>query len=1154
MNRDDKLEIVLLGRLEINFKGRMLAFPTRHASFLVALLAMEGQLRRETAAARLWGERDENQARASLRQTIYHIQKVLASAGAPELYVDRQSIGLKQGTFYSDFDKFIADLKDDPIGASKAYQGELLGEVGRVDGAFQDWLDQERRALDLKFSEGITSAAEKLFADENWVGLDSVSAIRLRIDPYNEEALRHRMEALFECDKRASALALFEEFKSTLKEALDITPEPATYELRERLSNSPLESESKPEPPPAKSSESSFRERRSISLLAVCPSTIPSDPEDFAAEFSELGKLLKSALVDGSAQILDQAGATLVCVFGFTGLVERHAMAAVKTSSLLSKQAGKNAKTAIVSGDVIVTTENNAENIDLAVLAPLLSESNRLLQSAEPGQVVLSQATSIRMQPKFEHEAFVARAAELAELKDASARATKGQAQVVGIVGEAGIGKSTLLRQYLASSNTARTFTIEGYDREISRSFGAIVRFLATYVAAGETPSRAMIENAVQKKQIRAVYRETLLDLFGLANETESEHLEPEQRRLQVFKLTSEIILEATRESEVILAVEDVHWLDQDSSEFIDRLIGEISGEALTIIATFRPDHQVGWIGRSSFRLLRLAPLEDEEAEALIVPLLPNLPPKKRDRVLRQAAGNPFFLVETARVIATQSDDAQDKIPETIRDILSANFRRLAPDERRVLQCVAVLGFEAADNSISKLSGFDETRLDRALATLRREELLVRTRVGSVSRHRFRHAMLHNAAQSAIPKAEAKLLHAKAYDHFRDHSEIDPLVIALHAWNSESWELAASWYLRAGDQFTSLSSYALAAKAYQKSVVALERTQKLTDTKQRRLQLALKLRPVLVPIGHYEKAQEELNVAKNIAEQMTDRTSQASVQISKSYLFSTHGYFEDAIACARNAAALCEPAEQITFEAKLAEAQALSLMGAWQETISLLAPTIPYWEENRAERFGHTGTRSIWCHGHLSNASALNGQVEAARKHAERAFDLANETKRPIDMIFALHRLGRVELFSNRPEEAHALLLNGLRRAEEIDVPIFASWLAGDVTSLLLATGRTDEANRILNEHINTTERLNLRQFNGWLRLNRVEHLRNENRISEAKAEAEAVLLFAKEINDLALEPAAMRALGNFSEGDERGSQIAQATNLAKKRGLSFFL
>lgn len=1151
MDRDTCLDIRLLGRLEIHFKDRMLAFPTRHAGFLIALLALEGPMRREVAAARLWGERDEAQARASLRQTIYHIQKVFTSADAPQLDVTRQTISLMDHSFRTDIDGLLDNLTANPAAAARAYRGELLGDVGRVDPAFQEWLDQERRGLDAKIAQGCATAAGRCVDGQNWAGLEAVSSLGLKIDPFNEEAIRQRMDALAHTDRRASALAVFEEFRQALNSALEIEPEAATQQLREKIANRDEEASPVPDPSPRISTETGFRERRTLSLLAATPSEIAQDPETFATDFAHVRALLRETLQDGSARILEQAGPAVVCVFGASGLVERHAEAAAHTAGALTERTGDAVKIAVVSGDIVDTAGEGASGFDATVLAPLLSQANVLLQTAAPGQSVFSPATVSRLNARPVHGSFIARTAELDILQSSFLQARLGHAQVIGIVGEAGIGKSTLLRRFLSSCDGTEILLIEGYDREASRSFGAIARFLAKWISGGEEPSRASVDAAIDTQRVRAVHREVLLDLLGLASEAERNSLVREEQRLRVFKLASEVILGACERGETVLAVEDVHWLDRDSAEFLDRLIGEVSGASLTVLTTFRPEFQVGWIGRSSFRLLRLTPLASEDAEALISPWMNGLPAGARDQVLRRAAGNPFLLVETARAVAAGGADAINVVPATIRDILNATVQRLAPDARHVLRCAAVMGFEAPDGAMAALADFEEARLDTALARLRQEELVVRSGMNASSRHRFRHALLHEAVYATIPKDALKTLHAKACLHLQGRADIDPAAIAHHAWCSQDWPAAVEWFRRAGDRFAMLSSYALAAEAYGHSADALENCPEQHSSMEKRLDLALRRRPVLVPLGLYETALAELDVAEALADQIDSRPFRIAVHISKSYLYSTHGYLKDAIFHARRASAACEPEEQTAYEAKLAEGQALSLMGDWQQTIDLLAPTVSYWEKNRHERFGHTGTRSVWCHGHLSNAFGLNGQIEAARWHAERAFDLAGETKRPLDTVFSLHLLGRVQLFAGNPEEALSLLLEALRRAEEIDAPIFRSWFACDAFPLLLAAGRTDEASNLLNRQIDVAKQLKLRQFYGWLRLNKSELLRTRKRLAEAEAEAQKALASARDIGDLVLEPTALKVLAQYQNENERIRAIEAATHLAAQRGLS---
>lgn len=1149
MKGDERLDIRLLGQLEIYFEGRRLAFPTRHAGFLIALLALGGTMRREIAAARLWSDRGEEQARASLRQTIYHIQKVFLAVGASELVADRDSVGLPQGRFTSDANTLLHCLENKPVAAAKAYRGTLLGDVGSVSPGFQDWLTAERAAFAEKVSAGMRAAAETYRTAGDWLSLETVSGTALLIDPYDETALRHRMEALANTDRRPTALALFDAFRKDLKVSLQIEPDGATTALRDALAERSDETITTRKERANAPKQASFRERRGVSLLVIEPAKQSQDPEEFSDTLSHARSLLAATLRDETAQIMEPAGAGLIAIFGASGDVERHAEAAMLTAKALAKTAGDTLKLAVVSGDIVEPVTPNANDVSPQTVAHLAGEATGLLQTAPPGRIAVSAKADFRLSARQDDTPFVARQTELDMLAASLTIAARGQAQIVGLVGEAGIGKSVLLQRFLTSLKDETVFHIDGYDREALRSFGAVARLLASSLCETGKPDAADIEAAKEAGRIRPVLVPVLLDLFGLPGASEAVDAVAEDRRRLIFELAASLILSAAERNTTVVAIEDAHWLDPDSAEFLDRLIGEISHENLMIVVTFRPDHRASWIGRSSFRLVRLAPFQRDEADALIAPWLDGLSNASRDLVLNRAGGNPFFLVETARALASGVGGEDGQVPATIRDVLNAHIHRLEPDGRRVLQCAAVLGIVAADADIGTLAGIDETRLDTVLARLRQEELLVRAGFGRSARHRFRHALLHDAVYSSIPKSDARSLHGAAFVQARTDKGIDPSIVALHARRSEDWPQAHAWSLRAGDRFAQLSSYALAREAYTQAIDAFERLPTERQESETRLKLALRLRPVLVPLGYYSETCRELDLAETLATSLNDRTAHVAVLISKSYLFSTHGRLRDAILLAQRAADITDAKAQTSFEAKLAEGQARSLMGDWNGTVAILKPTLSFWEDNPHERFGHTGTRSIWCHGHLSNALCLNGQFDAARAHAERAFDLATETKRPLDMIFALHRLGRVHLAEGKPEDALTLLEDAVKRADDIDAPIFRSWFACDAVPALLAVGRGDDAGVLLNRQLEAAEQLNLQQFHGWLRLRKADLLMAKRQLREGRHEAEAALLRAREIGDLALEPSALATLAR-AETNGRNDDLDAARAMAAQRGI----
>lgn len=314
---DFPLQVRLLGTLDVCYRGRKLAFPTRHAGFLVALLALEGPFLRETAAARLWGNREDPQARASLRQTIYHIQRVFSSVGAPALVVDRQTIALKEGTFQTDVATVLSDLKTDPVAAATQCDGELFGEVGLVDSQFQEWLDNERRALESKIAKRMEVASAACFKNKDWANLEIVATVRMNNDPYNEEALRHRMVAMAGLGKRAPALALFEEFRQMLRSTLDINPEPDTCGLREQIAAFEAGGQTVEESLKRDLTGKSCHSESGVTVLTVMQTVFIRHPDKDAECQFVTRDLIEEIVQNGLAQLEKDAGASVAEIIEF---------------------------------------------------------------------------------------------------------------------------------------------------------------------------------------------------------------------------------------------------------------------------------------------------------------------------------------------------------------------------------------------------------------------------------------------------------------------------------------------------------------------------------------------------------------------------------------------------------------------------------------------------------------------------------------------------------------------------------------------------------------------------------------------------------------------------------------------------------------------
>ena len=164
MEHADRIRLNVLGGLDaLGSDGHPLRFPTRHCGFVLAMLAATPQhrLRREAIAGCLWSERGESQARASLRQTIHHLQKALRDAGCPALEVERDNLALLPPYVSCDLWELQHVLNNNPKALGDLHTGEFLASYGRADPAFDEWVAAARHSLTADVGTALRSLASE---------------------------------------------------------------------------------------------------------------------------------------------------------------------------------------------------------------------------------------------------------------------------------------------------------------------------------------------------------------------------------------------------------------------------------------------------------------------------------------------------------------------------------------------------------------------------------------------------------------------------------------------------------------------------------------------------------------------------------------------------------------------------------------------------------------------------------------------------------------------------------------------------------------------------------------------------------------------------------------------------------------------------------
>jgi hypothetical protein len=437
------------------------------------------------------------------------------------------------------------------------------------------------------------------------------------------------------------------------------------------------------------------------------------------------------------------------------------------------------------SGEVVVGAIGDDLRMDYTAQGHTVGLAQRMEQLADPGSIYLTQHTARLVQgfvhlrdlgpfavkgvhdPVRVHELegvgalrsrldvsrsrgfsrFVGRTAEMAALEAALARALDGRGQVVGIVGEAGTGKSRLCYEFAARCRS-RGLTVNE-ARCVAHGtrlpFLPVLEFLRNIhgVSERDTPQTTRDKIAGRLLLLDERLRDSLPLVFDLMGVPDPERplapMDPEARQRQVFAVARQVLQARSRREPAVAWIEDLHWIDAASATFFAELAEAIAGTRTLFLVTFRPDFHARWMQRSHYQQLPLLPLaEDATAELLRDLLGPDAALRAlAARIGERAAGNPFFAEELVQALADQGELVGERgayrlgrvvdgvpLPPTVQAVLAARIDRLPEREKEVLQVAAVVGREFSAAVLRQVAALPPDLLMPVMANLGRAELV----------------------------------------------------------------------------------------------------------------------------------------------------------------------------------------------------------------------------------------------------------------------------------------------------------------------------------------------------------------------------------------------------------------------------------------------
>jgi class 3 adenylate cyclase/tetratricopeptide (TPR) repeat protein len=687
---------------------------------------------------------------------------------------------------------------------------------------------------------------------------------------------------------------------------------------------------------------------------------------------------------------------------------------------------------------------------------------------------------------------FVGRTQELAALTQALAQAAQGQGQLVALLGEAGVGKSRLVYEFIHSHSTQGWRVLESASVSYGRAtpYFPVIDLLKRYAHVEDMDDARTIRAKVtgQVLTLDDTLQDTLPALFALLDvlpdDSPFRQLDPPQRRQRTLTALKRLLLRESQVQSLLLVCEDLHWMDTETQALLDSLVESLPTARLLLLVNYRPEYQHSWGSKTSYAQIRLDALPPARAEELLHALLgddPSLEALTRWLIAR-TEGNPFFLEESVRTLVETgvlvgtpgaSRLAQPlegmQMPATVQAVLAARIDRLPPEEKRLLQTAAVIGHEVPLPLLRAIAELPEETLHRGLAHLQAAEFLYETSLFPEHEHTFTHALTHEVAYGSLLLERRRVLHARIVEALealageRVAEQVDRL--AHHALRGEVWAKAVTYGQQAGARANDRAAFREAVAAFEQALQALAHLPEDGETRRLAIELRLALGSPLFRLGEYRRDLTVLREAEILARTLDDRGRLGRVLAQMTAVLRLTGDLDGAIAAGRQAlelaAALGERALQAHASSTLGHAYRAT--GDLRQAAELLRRSVEAtdWEPGTSSR-GVRIESQAW----LARIVSDLGDFAEGRRHGEEALRLAPQVGSANTPIIAHRDLGHLYLTQGDLEPAVRVLEHGLALCRTAGNRVSFLALAADLGAVFVLQGRLVEGRALLEEAV----------------------------------------------------------------------------------------
>ncbi len=575
-------------------------------------------------------------------------------------------------------------------------------------------------------------------------------------------------------------------------------------------------------------------------------------------------KAMSSAVHQYGGTVIKAAGDGIMALFGAPISYEDHPLRACHAALLLQKtikelESQISVRVGINSGEAIVDLIGSDTRKEFDAMGTAVSLAARMEQMAKPGTVQISTDTyqlvkdavlvksngvqEVKGFPEpmeiFELTGvkknftrfvqlktsqltiFQGRAKEMSLLSSTLAMAMQEHGKIIGIVGEPGEGKSRLVYEFMNFSEAKDHVQYISQCQAMmnNNSFFSARQILRGLFGIFDQPPEEQQE--IIKKTLEPFkedFNEFLNISFAILNfplaDPEWTSLSPEFKRVKILNGFVKLIIAMDLQKPIILLIEDMQWIDDDSLECVNRLAKQLMTHKILLILTYRPEFDDSAFDKNYFTRIPIDPLAGDNFYELVSNILgpdAGLEPLKQKLVAR-CHGNPFFLEETIRSLKDHNDlegsqgnyyltHPVEKIdlPNSVQSVLEARVELLDLQEKKIIRTCAVIGKTIPLNLLKLVANVKDEDLELSLNKIEEKKFISKTQEFPEIMFSFIHDVVLDTIYKSILNTQKKTLHLSLLRNLEKNyqgNDLELLAIkAHHAFRGEDWDKALNYYV-----------------------------------------------------------------------------------------------------------------------------------------------------------------------------------------------------------------------------------------------------------------------------------------------------------------------------------------------------------------------